>query len=155
MSHESPEGATLLLDRDPRSPPLFPVAEDQESAAAPQSSSLDLLALEVALPPAAGGAGAPQSSSVDLLALGVDLLPPRGGAEDPQSSSFDFPALGVALPLGAALAPVAHGLLLLVAEDFPQSSSAGAVLDRERLPPPPPPPPPLGQSLDICPSSLH
>jgi hypothetical protein len=40
-----------------------------------------------------------------------------------------------------------------VAEDVPQSSSAGAVLDRERLPPPLLPP--LGQSLDMCPSSLH
>ncbi len=122
VSHECPEGDTLLLARDPRSPPpLLPLIKDQASAAAPQSSSLDLLALGVALPPATEGAGAPQTSTFDLLALGVDLLPPRGGARAPQSSLFDFPALGVALPLGAELAPVAHGLLLLVAEDVPQS----------------------------------
>ena len=65
-------------------------------------------------------------------------------------------ALGVALPppLGAALAPVAHGELDVV-DDVPQSSKAGAALvllrglDRTL------PDPGLGQSLAMCPSWLH
>lgn len=153
VSHESPEeagAAALLLDRD-LSPPLFPVVEAQESAAAPQSSSVDFLALGVDLPAPEGGAGIPQSSSFDFLALGDALSPDLGGTEAPQSSSFDLLALDDALPLprGAALAPVAHGL-----EVDPLSSLAEAVLDRERLLPLLPPPP-LGQSTDMCPSSLH
>lgn len=140
----SPTGAVLLLERD-LSLPLLPVAEDQESAAAPQSSSV-FRALGVTLP--AEGAGAPQSSSFDFLVLGDDLPLDLEGTDVPQSSSFDLLALDGVLPLprGAALAPVAQGLVLLV-----PLSSLAPVLDRDLLLPPLA----LGQSFDTCPSSLH
>ena len=160
-------GAADLLGLD-RSPPLFPVTEAQESAAAPQSSSFDLLALGVALPPPLGAALAPvahgelegvddvpQSSEAGAaLVLETALAPVAHGELDvvdevPQSSEA-----GAALVLETALAPVAHGELDEV-DDVPQSSEAGAVLVLARGVDRPLPDPGLGQSRAMCPSWLH
>lgn len=105
VSKESPKGATLLLDRDTRFPPLIPVDKVKSLAVAPKSSCFD------------------------FAVFGVALLSPRVGAG----------------------ATVANGLLLLVAEDVLKSSSAGALLHRERLSLKPP----FGESLDLCPLSLN
>lgn len=76
-------------------------------------------------------------------------------AAAPQSSSFDdLLAIGVVrppVPRGAALAPVAQGLLDVV-ELEPQSSEAGGLLDLLRGVDRPPPLPGFGQSLAMCPS---
>lgn len=95
VSQESPGGAgALLFERESRdrSPLLLLVTVAQESAAAPQSSSVDLLALGVLRPPPLGAAFAPVAQ--------VLLLPEV--VEVPQSSLADavlFLLRGVDRPL--------------------------------------------------------